>query len=105
MPSNTRIGHVMRGIQRAFITEPDRAWSTSELRQWTHAFAAYQGRNSHRERIITAATFAAPASVCVSPLAGPRLVTAGQFCGAAATASLNMNDIARLPACQRPNIS
>jgi hypothetical protein len=29
MPSNTRIGHIMRGIQRAFITEPDKAWSTA----------------------------------------------------------------------------
>jgi hypothetical protein len=50
MLPKTRDGHVMRGIRRAFIVEPGRAWSTSELREWTHALAGYQGKNSRRER-------------------------------------------------------
>jgi hypothetical protein len=50
LQSKSRTGRVMRGIRRAFITEPDRAWTTSELRAWTHARAIYRGKNSGRAR-------------------------------------------------------
>jgi hypothetical protein len=48
--SDKRTGRVQFGIRYAFITDPDRAWSTRELMGWTHALALYQGRRSRRNR-------------------------------------------------------
>ena len=39
MPYKKRTGHVERGIRYAFIVGPNRAWSRSELMEWTHALA------------------------------------------------------------------
>jgi hypothetical protein len=43
MSYKKRTGHVERGIRYAFIAKPDRAWTTSELMEWTHGLALYQG--------------------------------------------------------------
>jgi hypothetical protein len=48
--SDKRTGRVQFGIRYAFITDPDRAWSTRQLMEWTHALALYQGRGSRRNR-------------------------------------------------------
>jgi hypothetical protein len=42
MSYKKRTGHVERGIRYAFIAKPDRAWTTSELMEWTHGLALYQ---------------------------------------------------------------
>jgi hypothetical protein len=49
MSPKLRVGHVMRGIRRAFIVEPSRAWSTSELAEWTHSRSIRHGKTSQRE--------------------------------------------------------
>ena len=43
-----RIGRTMKGIRRAFIVEPDRAWSTGALAEWTHTLPIYRGKTSQR---------------------------------------------------------
>jgi hypothetical protein len=50
MSYKKRTGHVERGIRYAFIAKPDRAWTTSELMEWTHGLALYQGKGSRRNR-------------------------------------------------------
>jgi hypothetical protein len=47
-PKNRRKGHIVRGIERAFLID-NRPLSTAELREWAYALRLYQGRNSRRE--------------------------------------------------------
>jgi hypothetical protein len=44
-----RTGSIQRGIRRAFIAEPQRAWSTSAVAEWTHCLPIYSGKTSERE--------------------------------------------------------
>src|SRR5262245_11318093 len=46
----SRRGHVLRGIERAFVANDMRPVSTSEIMAHSHALALYQGKVSARER-------------------------------------------------------
>ena len=50
MTPRNRIGRVQLGVRGAFITAPDREWSTRQLMAWTHVRVLYEGRRSYRER-------------------------------------------------------
>jgi hypothetical protein len=51
MSQKPRVGHVQRGIRRAFIVAPDRVWSTSALMEWAFPLQLYQGRTANRHRM------------------------------------------------------
>jgi hypothetical protein len=51
MSQKPRVGRVQRGIKRAFIVAPDRAWSTSALMEWAFPLQLYQGRTANHHRM------------------------------------------------------
>jgi hypothetical protein len=51
MSQKHRVGHVQRGIKRAFVVDPDRAWSTTALMEWAFPLQLYRGRTSNRHRM------------------------------------------------------
>jgi hypothetical protein len=50
MSQKPRVGRIQRGIRRAFIVAPDRAWSTTALMEWAFSLQLHQGRTSDRNR-------------------------------------------------------
>src|SRR5262245_6858852 len=76
-----RVGRIMKGIQRAFVVEPDRAWSTGALAEWTHTLPLYRGKTSQGNGTTTAGLFGGPASVCASASGGHRPAAAVGGCG------------------------
>ena len=50
MSVRRRTGHVQFGLTYAFLSDPNRAWSTQDLMSWTHVLPLYQGRRSRRHR-------------------------------------------------------
>jgi hypothetical protein len=51
MSHNRGKGHVQVGIRRAFIVDPDRAWSTTALMEWAFPLQLYRGRTASRHRM------------------------------------------------------
>jgi hypothetical protein len=45
-PKGPRPGHVMRGIEYAFIAHEGRDLTTAQLIEWTRCLSIYQGRGS-----------------------------------------------------------
>src|SRR5262249_33745879 len=86
MSPKLRVGHVMRGIRRAFIVEPSRALSTSELAKWTHSRPIRRGRLHSASGTTIGGQSGASVSGCVCALVGLRAAADGRSCGAHATA-------------------
>jgi hypothetical protein len=51
MSRKNRTGRVQIGIKRAFIVDPNRAWSTSALMEWAFPLQLYRGRSLYRHRL------------------------------------------------------
>jgi hypothetical protein len=44
-------GRIQVGIKRAFVLDPNRAWSTTALMEWAFPLQLYRGRTAYHHRM------------------------------------------------------